>query len=617
MVRVAGIWSSSAGPTRAFEERVRSSLTDYGMPVVHETGSLTLASTPAVESFRQAGVLTLLGGRLDNAQALAGELGLPPATPAPELAAAAHARWGDEGLGRLRGTFVVVVWDSRAARGVCAVDQLGSAALFFSAWNSRLVFASELRDLLRLLPRRPSPDPVAAAQLLASAALERGRTFFDGVRRLCGGHLLAMETTWAEREYWRPRYAEPLRVPPDDLVAELRAAIETSVGRRLPQSGSIGVLVSGGLDSSTVVASAARAAPGQVSAYSIVFPEHEAMDESVHIESLMSQLDVPSVLVPVREGSPVAASLGLLARFEVPWHSPNLTINLPVLNAAGSDGVDILLDGEGGDELFGFSRYLLADYVRRGRILSALRLASRMPAVGDDRRLQRAVVREFGVKGALPHSAHAFLRRIRGTDHYAPPWLEPGTAKLYLEHDDSWSWKRLSGPRWWAYLANLLTAWREALGHDGLRRRAEYVGLEGGHPFLDDLDLIELVLRFPPELLFDRRGTRPLLRQAIRGLVPDDIRLRRDKPTLGSLVYESLQGRDWAAVMRLLGAGEPEVGAFVSIPAMRRVFLDAPEASRGVRWASTLWHLVTLECWLRRERDPSFAERFRAELAND
>ena len=294
-----------------------------------------------------------------------------------------------------------------------------------------------------------------------------------------------------------------------------------------------------------------------------MFPDHEAMDESVHIESLMGQLDVPSTLVPVREGSPLADSLGLLERFEVPWHSPNLTINLPVMNAARGDGVGILLDGEGGDELFGFSRYLIADYVRRGRIFSALRLASRMPAVGDDRRLQRAVVREFGVKGALPHSAHTFLRHVRGPGHYAPSWLRPRSARLYLEHDDSWSWKRLSGPRWWARLAYTLTGWREALGHDGLRRRAEYVGLEGGHPFPDDLDLIELVLRFPPELLFDRRATRPLLREAIRGLVPDDIRLRRDKPSLGSLFYESLQGRDWPMVMRLLGAGEPEVGAFV------------------------------------------------------
>jgi asparagine synthase (glutamine-hydrolysing) len=341
------------------------------------------------------------------------------------------------------------------------------------------------------------------------------------------------------------------------------------------------------------------------------------MDESVHIESLTTQLEVPSTLVPVREGSPLADSLALLERFELPWHSPNLTINLPVMNVARGDGVGVLLDGEGGDELFGFSRYLLADYVRRGRIFSARRLASCMPAVGDDRRLQRAVVREFGVKGALPYSAHGLLRHVRGVEHYAPSWLEPGTARLFLEHDDAWSWKRLPGPRSWAYLAYLLTGWREALGHDGLRRRAEYVGLEAGHPLLDDLDLIELVLRFPPELLFDRRATRPLLRDAIQGLVPDDIRLRRDKPTLGSLFYESLQGRDWPAVMRLLGADEPEVGRFVSIPAVREVFLEAPEASRGVRWASTLWRLITLECWLRRERDPSFPGRFRAELAHD
>ena len=297
MERVAGIWSSSGGPARDLEERLRSSLADYGTPVVHEAGSLTLASTPAVESFQQAGVLTLLGGRLDNAQALAGELGLHRATPAPELAAAAHARWGDAGFARLRGTFVVVVWDSKRGQGVCAVDQLGSASLFFSTLELRTRVRLGAARPARLLPRRPSPDPVAAAQLLAGAALERGRTFFDGVRRLRGGHLLTMETRWAEREYWRPRYAERLPRAAGRSRRRASAAIQTSVRRTLRRADRP---VSRERGPRLVDRRRRRGArrPRQVSAYSIVFPEHEAMDESVHIESLMGQLDVPSTPRP-------------------------------------------------------------------------------------------------------------------------------------------------------------------------------------------------------------------------------------------------------------------------------------------------------------------------------
>jgi asparagine synthase (glutamine-hydrolysing) len=142
------------------------------------------------------------------------------------------------------------------------------------------------------------------------------------------------------------------------------------------------------------------------------------------------------------------------------------------------------------------------------------------------------------------------------------------------------------------------------------------MGLEGGHPFLDDLDLIELALRIPPELLFAPDSTRPLQREAIRGLVPDRIRLRRDKSDLTSLFHDCLKGRDWPAVVRLLGTGEPEVGAFVSIPAMRTAFLESPEARRGAKWAYLLWRLATLECWLRQEQDHSFADRLHEELVH-
>jgi asparagine synthase (glutamine-hydrolysing) len=134
------------------------------------------------------------------------------------------------------------------------------------------------------------------------------------------------------------------------------------------------------------------------------------------------------------------------------------------------------------------------------------------------------------------------------------------------------------------------------------------VEVEGEHPFLDDLDLVELVLRLPPESAFDPRFDRPLLREAVAGLVPDDVRLRRGKSYFDALFQESLSGVDHDAIARLLGPGA-ETAALVDPARVREQLVEAPTERRGGRWAWTLWRLTMLECWLRSQSDPGFAER--------
>jgi asparagine synthase (glutamine-hydrolysing) len=616
MGRLAGAWVGSGDASSSLEARLRSSLEDHGVPKVVRHGPLLVGAVSPARWFSSESLFCIVCGRIDNGQALARELGLDRRPPDPELMLAVYRSWGEEALTRLRGAFTVLLWDREAAHGILAVDQLGSASLFYAEGNGSLAFASEPRVLLRVLPRRPGPDPIAAAQWLVQSSLQPGRTLFDGIRRLRGGHLVRMlRTTWSVQEYWRPRYAGTLQSSSHELVAELRSAIETGVRRRLSEEGPSGVLVSGGMDSSTVVATAAKLAARQdLLAYSIVFPEHETMDESPLIELLTDRLGVRSIRVPVRGGSPLAELANFVGRFDLPYHSPNLIISVPVMRVARDDGVSVLLDGEGGDELFGLSRYLFADLLRRARVLSAVRLSKRIPGLPQDRRVHRIVLREWGLKGGLPYAFHRLARRLHEPRHYTPPWLTPQSARFYVETDDSWDWKQLAGPCWWTSLAYRLTTGREARGHDSLRQLADYAGVESRHPFLDDLDLIELALRIPPELVFDPTFDRPLLREAVRGLVPDDIRLRAEKTDLTDLWLESLKRVDWPMVMRLLGSGTPEVGAFIEVPVMRKTLLEASESRRKGGWGLAVWRLLALECWLRHESDPSFAGRLLEEL---
>ena len=288
-----------------------------------------------------------------------------------------------------------------------------------------------------------------------------------------------------------------------------------------------------------------------------------------------------------------------------------MAFNLPLLRRAAGDGVAVLLDGEGGDELLGCSEYLVADRVRRGDLRSAVALARRLPGVGTrpSPGLLWAVLREFGLKGAAPHALHRVLRRALGARRYSPPWLRPATAARYLDLHDEWAWKELDGPRWWSYLADLLTAGRVRLGaYDLLRRRASVARLTNTHPLLENLDLVEFVLRLPPELALDPTLTRPLAREAVAGLLPEEIRLRSDKVDFSGLLIDALGGPDWRVVNRLLGTDDAELWAYVE-RAQARALLERPPERRTTEWARVVARLATTESWLRSQADPEFPRR--------
>jgi asparagine synthase (glutamine-hydrolysing) len=604
---VAGIFGRGAGAAAA---DIRRSL---GQSATREVAApLALGWTGDV---RAPGVRTLLlAGRVHNLDDLAADLGAKNDVEPGHVVAHAFDRWGEGALAKLRGGFVIVLWNPVSTRGLIAVDQLGVGGLFVHESGGRLSFSTELDHLVRLLARQPAPASRSVAQWLGDGYLARGDTLLEGVGRLEGGHLLRLANDrWEKVCYWAPRYVAPDQLPPSEAGAQLKAELMRSVRRRVATQGATGVLVSGGLDSSTVAALARGldSAPTELRAYSLVYPDHPELDESALIDQVTRTLGLPSERMAIRGASALSSAFEFQLAWGLPPTTPMLAFNTSLLRRAAQDGIAVMLDGEGGDELFGCSEYLIADRLRRGDVRGAVRLAKRLPGVGHDPQtgLVWMLLREYGAKGAAPHVLHRTLRRVFGAKRYAPDWLKPAVARCYLEARDEWAWKQHAGPRWWAYLADLLTAWRERMGaHDLLRRRAALAGVESAHPLLDDLDVIELVLRLPPELGFDPELTRPLVRQAVSGLLPDEIRLRPDKIDFSPLLIEALSGRDWPLTVELLGASDAELRAYVEQSSVRRL-LEVPADRRNVEWARLVARLATTESWLRSQADPEFPQR--------
>jgi asparagine synthase (glutamine-hydrolysing) len=371
------------------------------------------------------------------------------------------------------------------------------------------------------------------------------------------------------------------------------------------------VLLSGGFDSGYVASLAARA--GLVPhAYSAVFPDQPSVDESAFIDSLTSQLGLPGARLRVHAGNPFPAALEYVSQWEVPLPSLGHFYTRALLERAAEDGIDLLLDGEGGDEAFGFEGYLIADMLRRGRVAKAFSLSSALAGPGDAS-TQRAlrVLRDYGLRAALPQRLHSAARHRRDPRRYAPRWLSENSARLLAGNEDPWGWKRTDGPRWWAHRLHVLTTGADALGvGDYLRRRARAAGVAVAHPLMS-LDLVELVLSLPPELALGGGDHRALARQSAEGLLPAEALRRTDKAYFNELHNNSLAGELEHLHELLLGSGA-QIRAYVRPELVRSALLErVPPRDRRAHsgWAPQVWRLASIETWLRVQEDPSYPER--------
>ncbi|CAA9476245.1 MAG: hypothetical protein AVDCRST_MAG67-527 [uncultured Solirubrobacteraceae bacterium] len=617
MIRaIAGVYDPNA--TDALRARVVSALEPDGAAEAIQDGPLAVAWTAGPTSSPGGGEepLCVLDGHLTNVGELAERAGLAPGQDPERVLVGVYARFGEGMFEQLRGDWVVLVWDRRTRRLLVARDQVNARPLFVRIAGDRVLFGSEVRNLLRLVDRRPAPDRGAVARWLGHSRLPPNRTLYDGITRLQAGHLLRIvDGRAALRRYWTPVLGPRLDGSREDLAAQLRAHVISAVERRC-EPGVTAITLSGGLDSTTLAAVSTRCLPPERAAgrttYSMTFPGDAGSDETEQIDTTIAELGLANTRIAVESSGILSGSLEYLRTWELPPTATTLAYWLPLGHRIAEDGIRIILDGEDGDDLFGYSPWLAADLLRQGRPLAMLRLLRRTPELSDvpTRRMLASAYR-LGVKGSMPHVVHNVMRRVRGPGVTVPAWLNDASARAYDESEVSWQWKLPGQPLWWtSRVDTLMTGGFPASLFDHARRRAAMAGLERRHPYAD-VDLFGFVDRLPPELAFDATFNRPLLRQSMAGLVPDRIRLQARKMDLNTFVDRCIAA-DLPIMRPLMRADDAEVRAYVRPEALQELFapttvLTTTRTSHG-HLGFRAWRLMEMECWLRSQERPTFAD---------
>jgi asparagine synthase (glutamine-hydrolysing) len=544
-----------------------------------------------------------VSGRLSGAgepERLAGSVG--PAS-ASELAVAAHERAGERAVDLLRGSFLLVSADRERGSASVARDQLGGRPLVYFRLGDGALFAEHEHQLLELLPTLPGPDPLAVAHWVERGGVPPGRTLYQGLLRLPPGHRLALSSAGvAVERYWAPRYQGTVAGSRGEIAERLRVEAFAAVERAAAGPERVAVRLSGGLDSACVAAGLAARGPAAAQALAVaaVFPGQAETDERELIEATATHTGLALERVAFAGPAPILEPAQRhIERWRLPPGSPNLYVWEPVAALARERGVGAMLDGEGGDELFGLAPYLIADALRGGRLGEAWSLSGAIPGIGEDPdpRLRLRALRVFGVGGLLPARARN-RRRRRAAARAQGSLLGPPALLVLAGLDEEVAAHRLDGPLWWRSLAADLAGGGEAFDVAGhLRREAVAGGLDGRHPFLFDRDLVATVLANPPRLQFDPVRDRALLRDALRGQIPEQVRTRYAKSHFTPQLTAALAGAEGEALAAALGRPGAPLRAFVRAEPLQRLLARrGPKMPGGV--ALQLWRLGMVDAWL-------------------
>jgi asparagine synthase (glutamine-hydrolysing) len=516
------------------------------------------------------------------------------------------------GLGfvdRLSGMFAIALWDARRQRLVLARDRFGKKPLLFTWTQDRtLAFASELKALLELPGVRRDVDLGALDAYLALGYVPSGeRHAVEGIRKVPPGHLLVSEPGHFRLErYWKPELVPAQRSDEEwlELVSDTVAA---AVRRRLVADVPVGALLSGGVDSSVVVAEMAKASSRPLRTFTIGFSDPR-YDEREYARAVSERYGTTHEEVVVDTDV-----LERLPQFADAFDEPlgdDAALPLYVVCEHARRSVTVALTGDGGDEAFaGYERYFAHQAASRlpgplARVsfqalgvLPAARRESRSAAFRAARFLRAAATpvtsRYGGLMEVFPTSmrnelwteeAHAEIGRLRSAAEFLGPAPAEGVHGLQLLDLGT-------------YLPDdlLLKADIASMAHS----------LELRSPFLDP-EVVELGLVLPEHLRLNGRMGKVALRRGFANELPSSV-ATRPKKGLGVPLSRWFRGELRELASDILLDGRVRTRGWLRVEVVERLLTD--HVTGRADHAQRLWTLLMLELWQRRhvERQPDLS----------
>jgi asparagine synthase (glutamine-hydrolysing) len=508
----------------------------------------------------------------------------------------AYEEEGERCVERFNGMWAFALWDARRRTLLLSRDRLGEKPLYFAIGPSELVFASEIKALLAIRPDLAEPSLPEIARFVSAGLTDTSeQTLFKNVRQLQPGHQLLAGPDGAcqIRRYWSappPEDVEPISLK--DAALRLRELLDDSVRLRLRSDVPVGTCLSGGLDSSCLVAVESRQLGSTpIHTFSSVFQEGE-FSEGRYVDAVNSSF----VTVPHRV-TPSPDFLAVLPRIvwhqEVPIPGPGIYPQWCVMGLAQGK-VKVLLDGQGSDELLGGYFYFYADHfadlIRAAyrpstawQLLRAMGRVTRRSSVADLARFLRAGIQRLSGR---PLDAGFKAGSYRDT---LSPDLSHGASDFFAAHPSP------GGGHTAVSLHREVTQTSLPILLHYEDRSAMAHGIETRVPYLDPR-LVEFCMRLPGTLRIHAGVTKAPLREAMNAALPEPIARRTDKLGYPEPLTHWLRGEAYEKVAGILRSSTTRARGILATDAIER---NLREHREGKNRVIPLYRALTLEIWFR------------------
>lgn len=520
-----------------------------------------------------------------------------------EVLVHAYEEWGESFLTRLRGMFALALWDGKTRTLLAARDRAGEKPLYWTVTSRGLLLASEVKALLVRPEVARELDLEAVDQFLTYEYVLAPKTILKGIHKLQPGHyLIYRDGAVSVHRYWDAAAVRVKRWNEDDAAAALRAALSRATVGQMMADVPLGAFLSGGIDSSTIVALMAEASLQPVNSFSIGFQDG-TYNELPYARQIAAQFKTRH---RERTVSPDLEELfeKLIVHLDEPFADVSLFPTFLVSQLA-REHVTVALSGDGGDELFGgYDAYQAQELARRFAWMGDTLL----PAAAAVAAALPPTEKKKGLVNKFKRFTLGAMQAPDDVGHYR--WM------VYLGVREK---ARLYGAPLRSALvgADVYAPVREALkrfGHDDLLNRQLYAdlslyladdilvkvdrmsmatSLETRAPFLD-ADVMELAFSMPGELKIRNGERKWILKRAMRDVLPGEILTRKKEGF--SIPMKNWLRRELEPLMRSLLSPARIAARGLFEPAEVSRLIDAHVAGRD-NYAHTLFPLMVFERW--------------------
>ncbi|HEY4641950.1 MAG TPA: asparagine synthase (glutamine-hydrolyzing) [Thermoanaerobaculia bacterium] len=513
-----------------------------------------------------------------------------------EVMLEAYRRWGTDCVKRFRGQFAFGLYDASARKLFLARDRAGEKPLFYAHGGDRLIFASELKAIMAFPGFDRRVDLTALNQYLAYGYVFDAGCMLQGVAKLPQGHAATYDIESGKLDVWpywqlpEPVHAKQVTASDDDLVDELHELLRDAVRHQLIADVPVGIMLSGGVDSSLVTAVAAEVSSLPVRTFNISFPGHGTHDESPFARLVANHFGTQHSEL-AGEAATVDLLPALAHQYDEPMADSSMVPTYLVSRLIRKQAT-VALGGDGGDELFGGYTYyewvhrqsLVRRFVPPPLRLAVSKAATALPSGLRGRNYLIGTGRDMDTSLA---QANVFFDTATRARLLAPLGISNnGTAerkKARLAHGDS-AVQRAMGMDFRSYLVDDILV--------KVDRASMLTSLEVRAPLLDP-KIIEFAYgRVPDHLRVPRGQRKVLLKKLAKRLLPPQLDLERKQGF--SIPIDTWFKGDWGAFMRdVLRSADPAL--------FDRRIIDGVIAGqeRGLSNAHRIFALTMFELWRR------------------